>query len=196
MDDDQKDIIAKMGVGLVTETASQTWARLPNALKRHRLDLVFRGPVEPYLMTGHMWLQGTNLPVNGRWFRVGVLNKSSAAISGVSVQLVSVDPPGVVHSVPLRLHLMHDNPPPGQPNVETFTVEPGDEPNQFVDVVSMYHGQPGIQIEHIVPAVLKIYNAGQYTFTLRVSAPYGRSRTRAFSVGVDGGGDLTLAQLS
>ena len=195
MDDDQKDIIAKMGVGLVTEAAGRTWARLPNALKRHQLDLVFRGPVEPYLMTGHMWLQGTNVRVDGRWFRVGVLNKSSAAITGVSVQLVSVDPPGVVHTVPLRLHLMHDNPPPGHPNVETFTVEPGDEPNQFVDVVSMYHGQPGIQIEHIVPAVLKIYNAGQYTFTLRVSAPYKRSRTRAFSVGVGGGG-LTFAQLS
>jgi hypothetical protein len=97
-----------------------------DALKRHQLDLVFRGPVEPYLMTGHMWLQTTNAPVDGRWFRVGVLNKSSVAITGVSVHLVSVDPPGVVHTVPLRLHLMHDNPPPGQANVETFTVEPGD----------------------------------------------------------------------
>lgn len=184
------------GLGLVTEAASRTRARLPNAPKGHQLDLVFGGPVEPYLMTGHMWLQGTNVSVEGRWFRVGVLNKSSAAIAGVSVQLVSVDPSGVVHTVPLRLHLMHDNPPPGQPNVETFTVEPGEEPHQFVDVVSMYRGQPGIQIEHIVPAVLKIYNAGQYTFMLRVSAPDSRSRTRAFSVGLDDGGGLTFAQLS
>ena len=172
-----------MGVGLVIETADRTWARIPNALKRHQLDLVFKGPVEPYLMTGHMWLQGTNKPVDGRWFRVGILNKSSAAITGVSVQLVSVDPPGAVHTVPLRPHLMHDNPPPGQPYVETFKVEPGDEPNQFVGVVSMYHGQPGIQIEHIVPAVLKIYNAGKYTFALRESAPYKRSRTRTFRWG-------------
>jgi hypothetical protein len=79
--------------------------------------------------------------------------------------------------------------------VETFTVEPGDEPDQFVDVVSMYDGQPGIQIEHIVPAVLKVYRAGQYTFTLRVSAPHRRSRTRAFSVGVEDGGGPIFAQL-
>ena len=89
MDDDQMDIIAKMGGGLVTETAGRMWTWLPNALRRRQLDPVFRGPLEPYLMTGHMWLKGTNVPVDGRWFRVGVLNKSSTAITGVSVQLIS-----------------------------------------------------------------------------------------------------------
>jgi len=52
-------------------------------------------------MTGHVWVAGTTVPVDGRWFRVGVLNRSTAPISNVTVQLVAVDPPGVVRTVPL-----------------------------------------------------------------------------------------------
>jgi hypothetical protein len=87
---------------------------------------------------------------------------------------------------------MHDNPPPGQPNKETFTVQPGDEPTQFVDVVSMGVNQRALQVEHIVPGVLKLYAPGQYSLALRVSAPYKRPRTRVFVVGLDDQGGLTF----
>ena len=73
-------------------------------------------------MNGHMWVAGTTVPVDGRWFRVGVLNRSTAPILDVTVQLVAVEPSGFVHTVPLTLHLMRDNPPPGQPNKETFEI--------------------------------------------------------------------------
>jgi hypothetical protein len=187
---DENDYLAKVSAELITSTAGRAWAR--NPFKRHRLDLVFRGLKEPYLMTGHIFIAGTNIRIDGRWFRVGVLNRSTAPISDVTVQLIAVDPPGVVHTVPLTLHLMHDNPLQGQSNKETFTVQPGDEPTQFVDVVSMGINQQALQIEHIVPGVLKLYTPGQYTFTLRVSAPYKPPRTRVFIVGLDDVGGLTF----
>jgi hypothetical protein len=128
---------------------------------------------------------------------VGVLNRSTAPIYDVSVQLISVDPPNIVPVVALLLDLMHDNPAIGQSHVREFSVQPGgDEPTQYVDVVSKVVGHSAIQIEHIVPGVSKLFVAGSYKFGLTVSVPYQRSRTRTFSVGLDDQGELTYQQES
>jgi len=190
-----EDSVERTTAFFAVEVLSRAWARRP--FKRHRLDLHFAGPVPPYLMTGHTFTAVTMQPVNSRWFRVGVLDRSTAPIYDVSVQLISVDPANIVPVVPLPLHLMHDNPAMGQPHVRTFSVQPGgDEPTQYVDVVSKIVGQQAIQIEHIVPGVSKLFAAGSYKFGLRISAPYQRSRMRAFSVGLDDQGELTFQQES
>ena len=190
MDEDSAEKVAAfVTLGLI----DRVWSRRP--FRRRRLDLCFLGAVPPYLMTGHIFRSDTGAPVNGRWFRVGVINRAPSRIDNVCVQLVSVEPPHFVHAVPLPLHLMHDNPPPGEPNLRTFPVEPGgDTPTAFVDVVSKVVGQPELQVEHTVPAVLQMYPARSYTFVLKVTAPFQKSRSRSFSVGLDDQGELTFAE--
>jgi len=189
-----EDSAEKITAYVAVELMARVWARRP--FRRHRLDLCFEGGRPPYLMTGHIFDSATGQPVNSRWFRVGVMNRSSSRIDDVCVQLVSVDPPDLVPVVPVPLHLMHDNPPPGQPNLQTFSVEPGgDTPTQFVDVVSKVVGQPTIQIEHTVAAVAKLFPARSSIFALKISAPYERSRIRRFSVGLDVQGELTFHEI-
>ena len=170
--------------------------RVTAPLTQPRLDLVFGGDVAPYLQTADIMDEATNRLVRGRWYRVGVLNRSPAPVPAVQVQLWKVEPPEFP-IVPVTLHFMHDNPPPGTPYRLSMDVPAGQEPTVFVDVLARAEKQPVFQVIHTVPNVpRRRMPARQYAIALRVTGQYAREAIRHFSVGLNEDGEVTMVAVA
>ncbi len=163
-----------------------TWPIRPSPL-----DLVKESNTEPYLMTRHVFRAGTGEPLDCRWYRVGVLNRSRSTIEDVQVETIRLTPPELP-GLPALLHLMHDNPPnPAGPYQQSLSVPPDKTPSVYVDVVAKVMNQPQFQLQHITPGgVRQQFPEGQYLLVLRVRGRGVKSRTRAFVLDLDALGEL------
>ncbi len=161
-----------------------TWVTWP--LRRPALDLVFEGDRPPYLMTSHIFDQSTGATINARWYRVGVTNHWRSTIEEVQVTAERLVPtPPTMPILPQILHLKDDNPAPGTPFRDHFSVPRDGTPSRYVDVVSKVVGLDVFQLEHITPNVMKHFLAGHYELVLRVRGRGTKSRDRAFIIDLD-----------
>ena len=168
--------------------------RIARPFTRPRLDLVFGGEVPPYLHTYPIWDAATGRQIRGRWYRVGVLNRSGVPVSDVQVQLWKVEPvPFPIQPVTLRFK--DDNPERGTPQRVSIEVPAGmSDPTAFVDVLAQYERQPAFEVLHTVPnAPLRHVPAGQYTLTIRVTGRDARGIMRRFTVSLNENRELTMA---
>jgi len=182
---DVNEVISGTIVRFVNEFL--TWITWP--LRGPALDLVFDRDREPYLMTSHIFNMATGVPINARWYRVGVVNHWRSTIEEVRVTAERLTPPNLP-GLPQVLHLMHDNPPPGTPFRDQFSVPHGRTPSCYVDVVSKVIGQDIFQLEHITPGVTKQFPAGRYEIVLLVRGRGTKSRQRTFILDLDNSGEL------
>jgi hypothetical protein len=159
---------ARFAVAAVFETGAQIISRAPRRRPKPRIELVFRGDFDPYLMTQGILHGGS--PVAGRWFRVGVLNRTSESISGVEVGLTHIDPP-IYPPLPVTLHRKGDDPPPTGRWSPIFDLPPGKEPTQFVDVVVQIPGDPELQIVQINKQIVTKMPSQPCRLTLTVGSP-------------------------
>lgn len=116
-------------------------------------------------------------------YRLGVRNTTADSIEGVFVEVTDIQP-NAPNFLPLRLHIMHDNPPQHQ----TFTLD--SDYTQFVDIVAILNGQgaPQFQLQHIVAGIANdnlLGPASQLTITAR--APNHSPEVRTFAIANDGG---------
>jgi hypothetical protein len=181
MSDDADQTVAYFGLGVLDRVV--TWLRW--RFGPPPLDLVFKGDQEPYLMTDGLKTL-VDRPVKGRWYRVGVVNRTQITIDGVEVTAERLTPrklPGL----PKTLHWMDDNTPPFQ---ATSSVPPDRKPSKYVDVVSQREAKPLFELRHITPGVDPFFPAGRYELTLQVRGEVGRSRPRTFILDLDDSGEL------
>jgi hypothetical protein len=116
-------------------------------------------------------------------YRLGVMNTTADSIEGVFVEVTDIQP-DAPNFLPLRLHMMHDNPPQHQ----SFTLD--SDYTQFVDIVAISNGQggPQFQLQHIVAGVANdnlLGPASQLTITAR--APGHSPEVRTFAIANDDG---------
>jgi len=168
--------------------------RVTRRFMRPRLDLVFGGDLPPYLHTYPIMDGATGKLVRGRWYRVGVLNRSRVPVSDVRVQLWKAEPvPFPIQ--PVTLHFKDDNPGPGTPARLSIDVPAGPrEPTVFVDLLAQREKLPFFQVLHTVPNVPHgSMLARQSTLTLRVTGHDARGRMRRFTAGLNESNELTMA---
>jgi hypothetical protein len=130
-----------------------------------------------------------------RLYRIAVQNITSATLDDLEVKLTAIRPLDEIPTrpfipIPVHLHIMNDNPTPGQPQRNRFSLHSGS--TEWVDVVSRIDvpGTGDIEICHIVPYVNRRLPVSR--FQLEITA-YGRNVeppvSKTFEVGVRAGFD-------
>jgi len=170
---------------LVVLTAGSALPVLP----LRKADIAFRAGEAPYVQTRGIMAAGSQGAAPGVWYRVGVTNLSWQAIDDVQVEIARITPAVGIEFFPLPpLALMHDS--KRQP---TFVVNPGMEPDRFVDLASKIDATPKIQLLSYSADGLPLeLPAGSYEIDLRVKGRTTWPRERRFRMSVDSGGRLQL----
>lgn len=166
-----------------------------------KLAILF-GPGSPFEYT---WRTGSGEgAVDFRLFRIGVKNLGNETIDRVQVDLEAIkvfrDPEDInvvailvpmasfSRSLPVPLHVMHDNPPPGQPFQRQFSLD-SDEV-QYIDVVQKATPFNLIKVCHIVPGVPGSLFSGAYVLTILAHGRNVQSYRKNFVVDADDEGRL------
>ena len=181
-DDPTPEIIADVALGLgdrAVRAANRT-------LRPSPLDLVFDVSLAGCVHGGPVYNAATGQRLNAEWFRVAITNSSAHVIEGVRVQAISLKP-DTLGTLPVQLHRMHDNPPPGQPYEQATIVPVSKTPVVFADVVSHIDGSPVFQMLHSVPAIEPWFPVGSYELVLSVTGQDVKPRERTFTLAlIDG----------
>jgi xanthosine utilization system XapX-like protein len=177
-------VIVMLGVVFVPRGLEEIRERiLPGHLRP--LDIVFHHH-DPYVTTEHPFRQ-PRYPRTLTSYRVGVVNRRSAAIENVRVALTEIEP-AVNAFTPGELRFRHDASEDGLLSRNGVTLYPTRSPAYFVNVVQMEESAPGeddIEIFFVGAGGPRNLRPGRYTITLRAEGKDVAACSRRFTIDVD-----------
>src|SRR5487761_132940 len=147
-DDPRAEAIADIALGL----SAKAIAAANRTLRPSPLDIVFERDLPGCVHGGPVYNVATGQKLPAEWLRVGITNRSGT-VENVRVQALRLKP-DTLGVLPIELHRMHDNPPPGSAYEQAVTVPASKTPIVFADVVAHIHGAPVFQLIHKVPGCL------------------------------------------
>jgi hypothetical protein len=130
----------------------------------------------------------------GTLYRVGVRNATADPIQHVTVEVTNIQP-NPPPFLPVRLHIMHDNPPPGGQFQNSFKLDA--DQTEFIDVVDIVNrqGAPQFLLKHIIPNLQPHNLLGPASeLTIRARGQNHPPESRTFAI-MNVGGVFTLVSI-